>query len=90
MRIHIGYVRPRPDETQHTAVFTIELEVTPNDTVLSLKERILDVEGIPVNTQTLFWNRQVLRDEQTLADYSVTEGARILLSLVRANPPADS
>jgi hypothetical protein len=87
MRIHIGYVRLRPDETQHTGVFTIEMDVTPNDTVLSLKERILELEGIPVNTQTLFWNRQALRNEQTLVDCNVTEGARILLSLIRSNPP---
>jgi hypothetical protein len=87
MRIHIGYVRPRPDETHHPYFFTIEMDVTPNDTVLSIKERVLELERIPVNTQTLFWNRQALRDEQTLVDCGVTEGARILLSLIRSQPP---
>jgi hypothetical protein len=87
MRIHIGYVRPRPDETHHPYIFTIEMDVTPNDTVLSIKERVLELERIPVNTQTLFWNRRALRDEQTLVDCGVTEGARILLSLIRTQPP---
>lgn len=83
MRIHIGYVRP---QCNYQGVFQIDLDVTPNDTVLSLKERILELEHIPLNIQTLFYSQRELRDDQTLADYNVTEGARILLSQVRREP----
>jgi hypothetical protein len=83
MRIHIGYIRPRG---RYQGAFQLDLDVTPNDTVRSLKERVLELEHIPLNLQTLFYRQRELRNDQTLADYNVVEGASILLSHVRCEP----
>jgi hypothetical protein len=83
MRIHVGYIRP---QGRYRHAFQLDLDVTPNDTVRSLKERVFELEHIPLNIQTLFYRQRELRDDQTLADYNVVEGASILLSQVRREP----
>ena len=49
----------------------IPLDEVPTDTIASIKERVKDSEGIPVNRQHLFFKGKLLDDNKTLADYNV-------------------
>ncbi|KAM0849686.1 hypothetical protein ACQ4PT_053575 [Festuca glaucescens] len=59
---------------------TITLEVGILDTVDSVKAKIHDKEGIPINLQRLrFAAHGVLEDGHTLGEYNIQEGSTILL-----------
>jgi ubiquitin C len=61
---------------------TITLEVGILDTVDSVKAKIHDKEGIPINLQRLrFAAHGVLEDGHTLGEYNIQEGSTILLIL---------
>jgi len=48
---------------------TIPLEVNLTDTIASIKEKIKEAKGIPVDQQLLIFMGNILEDERTLADY---------------------
>lgn len=50
----------------------IPLEVEASDTIGSIKTKIHTREAIPVEVQRLIFSGKQLRDESTLADYSIT------------------
>jgi len=50
---------------------TIPMEVSSADTIQSIKSRILDKEGIPIDQQRLVFNGKQLEDTNTLGDYGV-------------------
>jgi ubiquitin len=61
---------------------TITLEVKPYASVLSVKQKIQDLEGIPCEQQLLLvFGKQdeELEDDDTLADYNIIEGATLHL-----------
>ena len=65
MEIHVK----TPDEDM-----VLTLCVDPYDTIVSIKERIEDEEGIPVEHQELLLEDNALEDEPTLAAYGITHG----------------
>ena len=66
---------------------TIELKVRPGDTVLALKQKIRDTEGIPVAQQRLIFSQQQLADGSRLYDLKIFDGATVhlVLRLARGN-----
>jgi large subunit ribosomal protein L40e len=61
---------------------TIDLEMTSADTVLGLKTKILDKEGVPTDQQRLvFAGKQLEEELRTLADYNITQETTVHLRL---------
>ncbi len=63
------------------------LKVRPDDTILSLKQKIRDKDYIPVAQQRLIFNQQELIDGKRLYDSKVFDGATVhlVLRLARGN-----
>ena len=63
------------------------LKVRPGDTVLALKQKIRDTEGIPVAQQRLIFSQQQLADGSRLYDLKIFDGATVhlVLRLARGN-----
>ena len=50
---------------------TIQLDIEPSKTIENLKEKILDIEGIPTEKQQLKYDGLVLKNNRTIADYDI-------------------
>jgi len=63
---------------------TFTLDVYDNETVITLKHKIQDKDGIPVNLQRLLFGTKCLHDNKLLSDYDVKKEStvRILLNSV--------
>jgi len=59
----------------------ITLEVKDGDTIQSIKDKIKDIEGIPVDQQRLVFNGKQLEDNNTIADYGIQADSSIHLVL---------
>ena len=59
----------------------ITLEVGDNDTIDSIKAKIFEKEGIPVDHQRLVFNGKQLEDGNTIADYQIGPDSSIHLVL---------
>ena len=55
------------------------IAVESNETVSSVKDKIHEKEGLPPVSQRIGFNRKVLEDDNTLADYNVQEGSTLHL-----------
>jgi hypothetical protein len=65
------------------------LEVEPADTILALKAKIVDREGVPVERQQIIYNGKPLPDTTTVGDAGIGKEATIHLILRDApTPPA--
>ncbi|MCH89667.1 ubiquitin, partial [Trifolium medium] len=59
----------------------IPLRVNSSDRMFSVKEKILDMEGIPMHQQRLIFDGKQLEDNMTIADYNIEEKSALHLVL---------
>ncbi|KAM0857540.1 hypothetical protein ACQ4PT_048395 [Festuca glaucescens] len=61
-----------------------KLRVQKSETVLNLKEKIVDVAGVPVDQQRLIFRGRVLKDDHLLSEYHLEDGYTLHLVARRA------
>ncbi len=60
---------------------TIPMDVNDSDTIGSIKQRIFEKEGIPVDQQRLVFNGKQLEDAQTVGSYGIEADSNVHLVL---------
>ena len=60
---------------------TIPMDINDSDTIGSIKQRIFEKEGIPVDQQRLVFNGKQLEDGQTVGSYGIESESNVHLVL---------
>lgn len=60
---------------------TITLDITPNETILKVKKKIQDKEGIPVDQQKIVYAGMTLEDEDQIFEYGIQRESTLHLVL---------
>ncbi|KAI1152406.1 hypothetical protein F4825DRAFT_309638 [Nemania diffusa] len=69
----------------------IDLEVNGFDTIVSVKEKILEKEDIPVQDQRLIFAGKRLDDRRVLVDYNIQDESTLsVVRIVRVSSPPDA
>ncbi len=50
-----------------------DISVNSNDTVKTIKDKIQEAEGIPLDQQRLIFGGNLLKDEYFISDYNINE-----------------
>lgn len=58
-----------------------EIDIEPNDTIMRIKERVEEKEGVPPPQQRLIFGGKALSDEQTAESYGIKAGSVLHLVL---------
>eukprot|EP00193_Tetraselmis_chui_P002157 CAMPEP_0177763332 /NCGR_PEP_ID=MMETSP0491_2-20121128/6814_1 /TAXON_ID=63592 /ORGANISM="Tetraselmis chuii, Strain PLY429" /LENGTH=77 /DNA_ID=CAMNT_0019279431 /DNA_START=119 /DNA_END=352 /DNA_ORIENTATION=+ len=59
----------------------IEIDIEPSDSVMRIKERVEEKEGIPPVQQRLIFAGKQMNDEKTAKDYNIEGGSVLHLVL---------
>ena len=59
---------------------SITINVNSTDTIISIKNKIREKEGVPIEIQRLTYNKNLI-NEKTLADYNIQNESNLLLLL---------
>ena len=59
---------------------SIIINVNSTDTIISIKNKIREKEGVPVEIQRLTYNKNLI-NEKTLSDYNIQNESNLLLLL---------
>ena len=65
-----------------------ELQVEPTDTISSIKEKLRDLQGHPVELQKLILAGKILDDSKTCYDSGIAENATLVLMVSKPKPEA--
>ena len=59
---------------------SITINVNSTDTIISIKNKIREKEGVPIEIQRLTYNKNLI-NEKTLSDYNIQNESNLLLLL---------
>ncbi|KAF9286067.1 UV excision repair protein RAD23 B [Mortierella alpina] len=69
---------------------TFKVDVDETDKVLSIKEKIEQLQGHPVSSQKLIFSGKILEDDKPVSQYNISEKDFLVIMVTKAKPAAAS